>query len=704
MKHRSWLGLGVASLVLGVLWFSRSGWPDHEGALRQVVSMSAWELRRGGVGHVELLSVAMYTPSGSDELMQHAFSDWKSSQLSLVAADGKATPVGLAKDSRWSDDDGPRRARVQLPEVPDGDYKLHLVYETTLGKGELDLPLALYAPARIHVITDRPLYEPGNLVKFRAVVVRARDLTPIDGRPGRWIVTNPAGEVLLEEAAPAGEFGVVAGSFPLDSRADVGTWKVKWESGQASAEADVRVEPFTLPRFRVDAETARPFYRAGERPVITGAVHYSSGAPVARAELAVSWALEGEWQPPTEWLEDALPEHGSTGLDGRFELTLPKIPDDLRGQVRATARIVATDATKDRVQTSTTVLMSEDAIQASVVTELGDRLAQGFNNRLYVRVSTADGRVLPNAAIRVMRSWQPSDPGIEAQLDEDGVASLQIDPGPPSNIVIPPMPWRAPARQPQVRRGVPQELFRGAGAPLVDQVEIDRWLEPLAACAKWAGISSTARVGLRVAASGSFTAVTAGAGPLERCVSGILRSRRLPAGEERMYALTFELEGSELSSLAASIESVASAPPGLQEALDELAAGARDCLPRDVEGALPRMLTWRSTAGQRAVQLAWSDDPLAGQAGGAEQCVTSRIGAPIQLAEKASDDVLGVVRFRVALPAHVQAARPQATTRLAYQFTIRADVEGKPTTKVIVEPGTIPDLRLRVSPVLADGR
>src|SRR2546426_972365 len=83
---------------------------------------------------------------------------------------------------------------------PDGDYQLRARYRTHLGPGEVSLPLALYTPARVHVITDRPLYEPGNTVRFRAVVLRARDLAPLDARPGTWVVKDPDNEVVLEEA------------------------------------------------------------------------------------------------------------------------------------------------------------------------------------------------------------------------------------------------------------------------------------------------------------------------------------------------------------------------------------------------------------------------------------------------------------------------------------------------------------------------
>src|SRR6185503_17446652 len=149
----------------------------------------------------------------------------------------------------------------------------------------------------------------------------ARDLVPLDGRPGRWVVTDPSGETLLDEKAAAGPWGVVAGSFPLDAGADTGAWKVAWVSGDASAEAQFTVEPFTLPRFRVEAQADKAFYRAGDRPLIRGAAIYSSGAPVAGGQVEIDWRVDGEWPPPLEWTGDGagLPRHATTGPAGRFE-------------------------------------------------------------------------------------------------------------------------------------------------------------------------------------------------------------------------------------------------------------------------------------------------------------------------------------------------------------------------------------------------
>ncbi len=731
-----------------------------DGAVRQTARLSASGLRRGAAGQVTLAAIAHYTTGDADGEQRAPVPRARSIELSLVgkgaATRGSSTgpsstgpaagqppapstaqlpgsstgqrtgpTPGQAPGStagqapggapsqlsvrplagvRWHESDDTSWAEVSLPEVPDGDYQLRARYTTALGTGEVSLPLALYAPARIHVLTDRPLYEPGNTVRFRAVVLRAHDLAPLDHRPGTWVVTSPENEVLLEEAAPAGAWGVVSGSFPLDRRAPTGTWKVAWRSADAVDEVPFTVEPFTLPRFRVDAIAGQPFYRAGDRPVIRGAVRYASGAPVAAAQLDITWDIAGDWPPPLAWQTTLLPRHAQTAASGRFELALPEVPADLQGRATLTARISAVDAAGDRVAGAATVLLSQDGIQVAAVTELADGLVESFNNRLYVRVATPDGRVVANTKVTLRRAWQPNDPGITAELDEDGVASVQLDPGAPVNLVIPAAPWRPAPPRALVTRGATTELIGGEGASLADQVALDRWLPRLASCAAWLDEDAgSTRLALRVAASGAVLAAGAGPAPIDRCVVGIARQQRLPAGRERLYTVELQLADPALPRLTASVEGALEAPPGLDDEIEALVGRTRDCLPSR-EGSLARMLTWRVAAGKKAVELTgWIADPTAteGEGEAAMACVTARFaGARIVLAEPAASDALGLVRFSIELPASERQARPQPTTMLGYELLVTAQTEGAPTAKLRIAPGAVPPLRLRVTPVL----
>jgi MG2 domain len=701
----------MLGLALLVRWRCGGRIPDHEGELRQVAQLHADGLRRGGPGQVILSARAFYAVPGSRQIRELAVEEIERASLSLIDPRGAARRLEV----RWRDADGLRIGTVTLPDVPDGDYQLRAELESDLGKSDVQVALPLYAPARVHVLTDRPLYEPGNLVRFRAVVLRAHDLTPLDARPGRWLVRDPQGEVLLEEAAPAGEFGVVAGSFPLDRGAAHGTWRIQWMSNDASDEVTFTVQPFTLPRFSVAAAPEQPYYSSGDRPVVRGAVTYSSGAPVTNARIALRWSSSGDWPPPPGWLAGPaplLPTAVVADDAGRFAVPLPEIPQDLQGVATLRAELAASDEAGDRVATATSILLSADRLKVSAVTELGDGLAEGFNNRLYLRATTPDGRVLQGASLTVKRAWLPSDVGVQAAVDEDGVAALQLDPGPAVNMIMPAPVVRAPPRPPAIERGQVEDLLGGRGAPLADQRAMDLWPAALARCAKWFDPShDRAQVALRVAASGAIQSASAPPSPLDQCALAALRNQRLPPGAERLYAVTFAFREPDLPSLQVAVVGPLGQPSGLARELQSLVAGARDCLPGDQEGALPRALLWRLPAGARAAQLGeWIADPQGGSADAAQACLEARLrGARIAVDVPIAAEQFGLVRFALApAPSRDErlSPRPQATTMLGYELAVTATVPSGGAglrTTLRIAPGRVPPLRLRVTPVLARG-
>ncbi|HZI12330.1 MAG TPA: MG2 domain-containing protein [Myxococcus sp.] len=635
--------------------------------------------------------------------------------LFLVDAQGKESPLPPQPDWEQRDgDDFSLYTHVKLPALPDGDYTLRARVTTPLGTDTVEAPLPLYAPARVHVLTDRPLYEPGHPVRFRAVVLRARDLAPIDGRPGTWFVTDPTGEVVLEQRSPAGPWGVVSGDFPLDRGAPTGRWTVRWTSGTASAESSFQVKPFTLPRFRVEAQSTRPFWRAGDAPVVEGRVVYSSGAPVADAAVTVAWNASGEWPPPTAWLDeeakDGLPRKARTDAAGRFRLTLPRVPYDLRGQSTLFASLSATDPAGDNVQGGASVLLAEDSLSVSAVTELADGLVENYSNRVYLRATTADGRLLPGTELTVKRAWDPRDEGVRAVTDEDGVASFQLDPGPPVNVVIPPMPVRPEPRPPPVGIGSMRDLLAANDETgLDDQLAVERWLESLHPCARFVSAqegSAQVTLGVRVSAGGAVMDVVSDGLPLGTCLASAIRARSLPPGRERLLALSLAVVDPGLPSLSFEVEGATEVPEELGTALRFATLDARSCLPATLSesAALSSALTWRTREGQREVEVGWASLPSEeGMLSSAPlSCIQSRFARLVLDAKPRN--ALGAVRF-TAEPADgdSEEGRPQETTLLGYELKVSASAgkEELGSTKLVLRPTQLPPTRLRATPVLA---
>ena len=222
------------------------------GTIRQTARLEVSNLRRGAEATVRLSARAHYTFGDADAEETSPVARFEAVTLALIDARDVATPLEV---KAWAG----QTATIKLPEVPDGDYKLRASYATRLGAGELEVALPLYTPARVHVITDRPLYEPGNVVRFRAVVLRARDLAPLDGRPGRWLIKDPSGEVLLEEKRARDRLGRGRGLVPdRQGRARPARGRSRGSRADAIDEVDVHgraVQAAAVPR-RGDARPA----------------------------------------------------------------------------------------------------------------------------------------------------------------------------------------------------------------------------------------------------------------------------------------------------------------------------------------------------------------------------------------------------------------------------------------------------------------
>ncbi|MDP2307317.1 MAG: MG2 domain-containing protein [Pseudomonadota bacterium] len=683
------------------------------GDLRPVALVEAHGLGRKDEGSVEVGLVAHYANEwgGYSATQVRRFSP----SLALVAPDGTVQPLGTVDG--WEKTWGTRKtAQVKLPEGPDGDYILRVTVGSPAGDATVDAPLPLYQPALAHVLTDAPLYKPGQEVKFRAVLLGAADLAPLEGRPGTWKVWDPSGELLLEEKGKTGAFGVVSGSFPLTSDATSGAWAVAFESGAATDRVTVDVKPFQLPRFTVEAKSARPAWRIGEAPVVEGTARYTSGAPLANVNVRVTARGEGEWPPPPAWLlERAL----TTDAKGAFRIEVAPddgvVPADLRGQATIRYTITATDDTGDTAIGGAAVLLAEDPITADAVTELAGGLVPSANNRVYLRVATAEGRVLPGATVRVTREWDPSDPGLEATADADGVARFQLDPGEPTTVVVPAMPVRPRPRQAVVAVSLSSavDVLADESVDLEGRVALDRWTNKVRACAdrvpvgEERGVDVSALIGAdgRVRQAEAFVGSTRS--PLSRCVAGVLAGESGPRGRDRLWNVSWRVRDPGTPSFSASLDGVVGDLSGVDDAVTERLLDARACAAALYEGGeLPRAFRVRVDAGSTAIALTPIADPSSGGEvpAGVVSCVERFVYSGLRLEDAADDAGAGLLRITASVPVEPGESQPGPTTFPGFALKVQATVDGEPlgATVLRMPVGAVPTLRLRFSEVIVD--
>ncbi len=706
------LGLGAISAVLFGLCFGypclpvlvRNGlWLERcpVGDMRLSAEVGAVAWVRGQQGAVRVAPRALFLEEGQEAAQARRFRRGVSATHTLKDGRGEVVSgftVGKTKrePSGWT-------TAVTVPDVPDGDYILESVIDAGFDQVTVTVPVPLYAPALVHVASDRPLYKPGQDVLLRSVTWRRTDLAPLDGRTGTWKIIDPRGEVVHEERDAAGPWGVAGTSFPLDRRAEVGTWSAVWESGDAQDTIQFDVRPFKLPLCTVDVTPGAAWFGVSDRVWLEGTVQYASGAPAADAVVNMTLRqTDGRWPMPLEWGE---PREVRTDSRGRFSVDVGTVPADLlETAVISASGSVVVDG--DAVAWGGVAMtLSEDRIAAEAVTAFGGGLAQGFNNRVYVRVTTPDGRPLRQADVAVRPAWDPTAKVQDARTDADGVAALQVDPGAPVTVVIPAAPVRVrPLTPDEPRVTEARELMGSRPLDLAERRVLDGLQPAIASCGTLAPGGRDVVVGVEVGFGGEVVDVAAAEDQVDRCVVDAVRNARFVTGEARIYRLRWRVPDSLQPSLRVSLDAAAGSADALGTALGEAAVAARACLPRGVgqSGAVVLEGHWRTRVERTESGLVWREHSGHGLSRDQVSCVRAALTGVTIDPERAVSG-LGSARVTLDVPRASGVASPKAGTLMGYELEIVASSDGEELgdTRLRLPTGTVPPLRLRASPTLA---
>ncbi len=687
----TWLGL-----VHGI-------WVPHcpTGELRLDVNAEAYGLVRGTDQGRLVVSPAARWVVGHDRRatsFRRALPRGVAISAELIDAEGAAV-AGIDRSAFRGDRDS-RTAELVLPDLPDGDYLLRVEADAGFETRSLDLEVPLYTPSLLHVMTDRPLYRPGQTVQFRAAVLARTDRQPLEDRPGRWTVTSPSGYEMLSERAETGPWGIVAGSFPLDDAAEIGRWSVVWSTGDDDVTATFDVRRFALPRLGIEAAPTAPWAGPGDRLRFEGRATYTSGGPVASGAVEARLKVtEGRWPLPIVW---EGPRVARTDSDGRFTVDFGRVPADLMDRTTLALLVQVTESAGETATTTATSVLSPESLRLDAVTELGDGVIGGFNNRVYIRVAAPDGRPHPGAEVEVRPPGAP-DAVRTAVADESGVIAIQLDPGEPITVVEKAPPVRSrPLKANPVRLRAASRAG-GEAIELPTRRALDALHPRVARCGLYTVGDREVAVGIRVGEDGRPDDIVAPRDRLGRCVAIVMRSLSLPEGPIRTYALTWRVPDSQHPSLVLANEHTFGA--GVDALLQDAALRARRCLPfgRGRDGAAIARVHWSVEVGSRDLEVEVEPLDRGELAGWSWRCVRDTF-LDRDLDERADEAAMGATTVHLRVPSTVDGPPPQDRTLTAYAFEITArDPDSQSLLgrgRLVVPVGELPDLRLRATPAL----
>ena len=199
---------------------------------------------------------------------------------------------------------------IDIPETPNGEYRLRIRGEGFEGTA----PLRVEAATALFVETDKPIYKPGQDVRIRVLRLDS-DLKPLAG--GVTVeIKDAKGIKVYRQDTRTDDFGMATLTMPLSTEPNLGVWKVTADSGQQTAQVDVRVERYVLPKYEVDVNLPKEWVLADEAIIGTVSAEYSFGKPVRGEIEIVASRYVGTWEEFATFTEE---------IDGSATFELPPV-------------------------------------------------------------------------------------------------------------------------------------------------------------------------------------------------------------------------------------------------------------------------------------------------------------------------------------------------------------------------------------------
>lgn len=253
--------------------------------------------------------------------------------------------------------DGKGSIAFEVPVLPEGEYEL-----TVRGEGFADKATVQVAQgSMLFLETDKPIYKPGQTLHARLISLDSElKPSPVDAT---LEVQDAKGIKVYKAVLRTDEYGMGTLDIPLSEEPNLGVWKVSAQAGDHSAQIDVRVEEYVLPKYEIKVDLPKEWFLVDE--TITGkiAAEYSYGKPV-RGELEIiARRYVGEWEEFARFSKE---------IDGEAQFEIPAVRyvagvPEARGMGNVTLEVAVREKSTGYEEKTTRLLTVSEA---PVVVEL----------------------------------------------------------------------------------------------------------------------------------------------------------------------------------------------------------------------------------------------------------------------------------------------------------------------------------------------
>lgn len=322
-----------------------------------------------------------------------------------------------------TDAQGTAQVSFDVPAGQEGDYTLIVDTQSPLGQDRLERPLTVQRDYRLLLSSDKPIYQPGQVIHLRLLALGSFDLRPAAGQTVEVIIADGKGNKVFRKKFSTSEFGVAAVDFQLAHEVNTGAYKITATLGNTTSEKTVTVEHYVLPKFAVKLETEQPFYAPGAHVRASLDADYFFGKPVAGGQVTIEGSTFDVERVVIFNLVGQTDDQG--WFEFEFDLPAYFAGSDLESGL---ARLYLQASITDLANHTETASLSFPVAQSTLLIEAipeGGRFRPGVENILYVLTSSPDGAPVES---RLAVSFYDGNPPVQAETGAFGVAEIRLTP------------------------------------------------------------------------------------------------------------------------------------------------------------------------------------------------------------------------------------------------------------------------------------
>jgi hypothetical protein len=214
-----------------------------------------------------------------------------------IKFDGLASPL---KTDGYTDDDGYSIFDFDVPRAVKSDGEISVTGNLNGLSDQAEGSIRVDRTARVWISTDKMLYQPGQSLHLRVILLdpskRAVPSTELMMK-----IVDPDDETVYRAAMKTSRFGVASADWSIPANVRLGDYTIRIDRDESDEEDvyaqwyKVRISRYDLPNFTVSVKPDRGFYLPGQNAGVEVRGDYLFGQPVTRGCVRVVRETDREW-------------------------------------------------------------------------------------------------------------------------------------------------------------------------------------------------------------------------------------------------------------------------------------------------------------------------------------------------------------------------------------------------------------------------